>query len=292
MIQNVAYFVASGDAFYVGTLLIAVGHAASWRFRLRRGAKWLRLLIVLGVVLCLAAVLPLPMWLYAACLGLPVAWINLPFAKPETTWRYPLLRRLQPLVEVLLLTAIWWNATGLSRPSVGELPEEIHVIGDSLSAGIDDEQEHLWPNLVAQRLKVRVVNHAQAGATTESALKQADQVSCEHCWVLLEIGGNDLLSGREADLIERDFTMLLKKLSSQSRTIVMFELPVVPLPGAYRLARLQRRLANEFGVRLISRRAFAEILFQDDSRIDGLHLSRSGHQRLANLVSMSLSFNR
>lgn len=72
----------------------------------------------------------------------------------------------------------------------------------------------------------------------------------------------------------------------------MFELPVVPLPGAYRLARLQRRLANEFGVRLISRRAFAEVLFQDDSRIDGLHLSRRGHQRLADLVSMSLSFNR
>ena len=139
MIQSMAYFVASGDAFFFGALLIVVGHAASWRFRLRRYSKLLRLLTVLGVVLCLAAVVPLPLWLYATCLGLPIAWINLPYGNPETAWRYQQLRRLQPLVEVLLLIAMsWelWERTALSARSMlsvvdrGDLPREIHVVGD------------------------------------------------------------------------------------------------------------------------------------------------------------------
>lgn len=288
MIQSVIYFVASGDAFFVGALLIVTGHVASWRLRLRRGAKWLRLLTVLGVVLCVAAVVPLPLWLYAACLGLPIAWINLPFANPETTWRYQLLRRWQPLVELLLLFAIGWeflDRAALSVVAPDELPNEIHVIGDSLSAGIADEREFLWPRLVAKRLHVRVVNHAQPGATTESATKQADQIACDDCWVLLEIGGNDLLSGRDAALIEKDFALLLTTVARRDRTVVMFELPVVPIPGAFDLTRLQRRLATKFGVRLIPRRSFAKVLFSNGSTIDSLHLSRIGHQRMAELVS-------
>jgi lysophospholipase L1-like esterase len=288
LIQSVAYFVASGDAFFAGALLIVFGHVASWRFRQRPNAKWLRLLTVLGVVLWLAAVVPLPLWLHAACLGLASAWINLPFANPDTAWRYQQLRRLQPLVELLLLLAIgWelWERTALNVVAPDELPSEIHVVGDSLSAGIADEREFLWPNLVVQRLNVRVFNHAQPGATTESAQKQADQIRCESCWVLVEIGGNDLLGGRDAALMERDFELLLTSLAGCGRTIVMFELPVVPLPGAYRLARVQRRLAKQLGVRLIPRRAFAKVLFSDGSTIDSLHLSRIGHQRIAELVS-------
>lgn len=288
VIQSVAYFVASGDAFFAGALLIVVGHVGSWRLRQRRGAKWLRLLTVLGVVLTVAAVVPLPIWLSTFCLGLPIAWINLPFANSDTTLRYPQIRRLQPLVELLLLFAIgWelWDRTALSVVAPVNLPNEIHVIGDSLSAGIADERDFLWPNLVSKRLKVRVVNHAQPGATTESAKKQADQIAGDACWVLLEIGGNDLLSGRDATLIERDFTALLTTLAGQDRTIVMFELPVVPIPGAYRFACMQRRLAKQFGVRLISRRSFAKVLFSDGSTIDSLHLSRIGHQRMADLVS-------
>lgn len=298
MIQSVAYFVASGDAFFAGALLIVVGHIVSWRFRLRHRAKWLRLLTVIGVVMCIAAVVPLPLWLYAACLGLPIAWINLPFANPETAWRHQQLRRLQPLVEALLLFAIGWELcerTALSNRSVlsvvdrSGLPCEIHVVGDSLSAGIADEREFLWPNLVAQRWDVRVVNHAQPGATTETALVQANQIMVADCWIVLEIGGNDFLSGRDAAEIEHDFTKLLTSLAGRDRTLVMFELPVVPLPGAYRIARLQRRLARQFGVRLLSRRAFAKVLFSNGSTLDGLHLSQAGHQRLADLVSETLS---
>lgn len=288
LIRSVAYFVASGDAFFAGALLIVVGHIASWRFPQRRGAKWLRLPTVFGVVLCIAAVIPLPFWLYAVCLGLPIAWLNLPFANPPTAWRYALFRRLQPLVELSLLFAIGWELQdrALLRVVVpGDLPNEIHVIGDSLSAGVADEREFLWPNLVSKRLHVRVMNHAQPGATIESAKKQADQIICDDCWMLLEIGGNDLLSGRDAALIERDFTMLLTTAALRDRTIVMFELPVVSIPGAYDLARLQRRLAKQFGARLIPRRSFAKVLFSDGSTIDSLHLSRVGHQRMADLVS-------
>ena len=288
LIQCVAYFVASGDAFFVGALLIAVGHSASWRFRHRRRAKYWLLLTVIGVVLCGAAVIPLPMALLGLCLGLPVLLIRLPFENPKTTWRFTELRRLQPLVECLLLVAIVWELVIRAKLSVKAtdiLSSEIHVIGDSISAGIDDERESLWPHLVSERLNIAVVNHAQPGATTESAMKQAEQINCDTCCVVVEIGGNDFLGGRDMTQVDRDLTALLVRVARPGRTIVMFELPVVPIPGAYDFARLQRRLAHQFGVRLISRRSFAKVLFSDEATIDSLHLSRVGHQRLAELVS-------
>ncbi len=291
MTRNAAYFFVSGDAFFAGALLIAAGHSAAWHWRHRRGAKWLRLLTILGVACCVLTVIPLPLWLYCLGLGLPVAWINFPFAKSNDTRRHRILRRAQPLVELFLVLATGWELserTSLMRIPLAKLPAEIHVVGDSLSAGIGDEQNHLWPRLLSQRLNVPIVNHAQPGANLNSALKQAEEIIGDDCLVLIEIGGNDLLSGQDSKMVEADLAKLLSKLKRGQRTLVMFELPVPPILGAYEFARTQRRLAQRFGVRLISRREFANVLLSAGATSDGLHLSRVGHQRLAEIVAQTL----
>ena len=110
----------------------------------------------------------------------------------------------------------------------------MHVIGDSPTAGIASEQERLWPNLLASEWHVLVRNHAQAGATTASAIRQAEEIECDDCLVLIEIDGNKLLSGRDSREIEADLDWLLTRLSlpKADRTLVMFELPVPPILGA------------------------------------------------------------
>lgn len=286
--QFAAYLFSSGDAFFVGTALIALGRAATWRFRTHRAARWLRLLTVLGVIFFASSVMPLPWWLYALCLIPPLVSLNVPFRTDGQT-RWPrILRRSQPLVEILLLASITTELIERYRLYAAPLdtfPSEVHVVGDSLSAGIADEQEHLWPSLLASEWHVPVINHARAGATTASAFRQAEEIECDDCLVLIEIGGNDLLSGRNSQQLEADLDRLLVRLSTPHRMLVMFELPVPPIPGGYEFARAQRRLAHRHAVRLIPRREFANALLTAGATSDGLHLSMSGHRAIANIVN-------
>lgn len=289
--QFTAYLFSSGDAFFVGAVLIALGRATTWLFRRHRAAKWLRLPTVVGLTCFVLSMTPLPWWLYGLGLIPPFVSLNVPFRADDQA-RWPrIVRRAQPFVELLLLASVATELIERHRLHISPLttlPAEVHVIGDSLSAGIADEQEHLWPNLLAHEWHVPIRNHAQAGATTASAIRQAEKIECDDCLVLIEIGGNDLLSGRDSRLIEADLDRLLVRLSGSRRTLVLFELPVPPIPGAYEFARLRRRLAHRHSVCLIPRREFAQVLLTPDATLDGLHLSNTGQRRLAELVSRRL----
>lgn len=290
--QIVMTLFTSGDAFFVGAALIVLGRAATWRFRQHRRAKWFRWLTILGVVLFALSMTPLPPWLYVMCAIAPLFGLNVPFHRGDDSGRSRIIRRAQPLVEVLLLAAVGFELIERQRLYVQpleRLPAEVHVIGDSLSAGIANEHDQLWPNLVAREWNVPLQNHAQPGVTTASAIRQTEAITCEGCVVLLEIGGNDFFEGRAASQIESDLDRLLSRLVSPRRTLILFELPLPPMPGAYDLARLQRRLAHRHGVRLISRRDFAKTLLTPGATTDGLHLSPIGHQAMTSLVLSTLS---
>ncbi len=292
--QFAAYLFSSGDAFFVGVVLIALGRATTWRFRTQRAAKWLRLTTILGVIFLVLSMTPLPWWLYGLCLIPPLVSLNVPFRADDKA-RWPrIVRRAQPFVELMLLASITAELIERHRlyvPPLATLPVEVHVIGDSLSAGIASEQERLWPNLLASEWQVPVRNHAQAGATTASAFRQAEEIACDDCLVLIEIGGNDLLSGRDSRQIEAELDRLLARLSppKANRTLVMFELPVPPIPGGYEFARLQRRLAHRHAVCLIPRREFAKVLLTPGATTDGLHLSMVDHRKLADLIVQCLT---
>ncbi len=290
--QFAAYLFSSGDAFFVGAVLIALGRATTWHFRRHRAAKWLRLTTIVGLIFIVLSMTPLPWWLYGLCLIPPLVSLNVPFRADDKA-RWPrIVRRSQPIVELLLLASVTAELIERHRlhvPPLATIPAEVHVIGDSLSAGIASEQDHLWPNLLANEWHVPVRNHAQAGSTTASAFRQAEEIECDDCLVLIEIGGNDLLSGKDSWQIEADLDRLLVRLNAPHRMLVMFELPVPPIPGGYEFARLQRRLAHRHAVRLIPRREFAKVLLAPGATTDGLHLSLGGHRAVADLLLRTMS---
>lgn len=292
--QFAAYLFSSGDTFFVGAVLIALGRAATWHFRRHRAAKWLRLTTIVGLIFFVLSMTPLPWWLYGLCLIPPLVSLNAPFRADDKA-RWPrIVRRAFAcggFVELMLLVGVTAELIERHRlhvPPLTTLPAQVHVIGDSLSAGIAAEQEHLWPNLLAQEWHVSVQNHAQAGATTATAFRQAEEIACDNCLVLIEIGGNDLLSGKDSRQIEADLDRLLTRISAPHRMLVMFELPVPPIPGGYEFARLQRRLARRHAVRLIPRREFAKVLLTPGATTDGLHLSWNGHRALTGLLLRTL----
>jgi acyl-CoA thioesterase I len=167
----------------------------------------------------------------------------------------------------------------------GQRNDHLVVIGDSISSGIDLRSPS-WPAVLQQTTGVTVKNLAKPGATVADARVMAANITSEERLVLLEIGGNDLLSGTPSDQFERNLDLLLTKLTQPGRTIVMFELPLLPHRIAY--GQIQRRLTSKYGVWLIPKRYFAQAIEGADATSDGLHLSSIGSQRMAALVAKIL----
>ena len=105
--------------------------------------------------------------------------------------------------------------------------------------------------------------------------------------VLIEIGGNDLLMGVSSDEYGKALDALLSKVAAPNRTVLMFELPLLPNKIAY--GRIQRRLSAQYRVSLIPKRYFAQVIGDANATTDGLHLSASGAHRMAALVAQVLS---
>ena len=104
--------------------------------------------------------------------------------------------------------------------------------------------------------------------------------------VLIEIGGNDLIANVSGEEFGRGLEAILAKIQAPGRTVVMFELPLLPHKIAY--GQIQRRLALKYGVVMIPKRFFIDVISGADATSDGLHLSPAGTRRMAELVERVL----
>jgi hypothetical protein len=93
-----------------------------------------------------------------------------------------------------------------------------------------------------------------------------------------------LIAGVPCVEFEARLDKLLAACIGRDRTLIMFELPLLPHRIAY--GRIQRRLADKYGVQLIPKRFFIEVLRSGTS--DGLHLSPAGARHMAALVDVLL----
>ena len=101
--------------------------------------------------------------------------------------------------------------------------------------------------------------------------------------VLIELGGNDMLMSGSSDHFGRNLESILARLSKPGRTLVMFELPL--LPQWIRYGQIQRQLAAKYGVVLIPKRFFVSVMSAPNAASDGIHLTDAGAHRMAALVA-------
>lgn len=252
---------------------------------------WLRrrivFLLLLGVVLIALSSTPLPYLYYALAGAVTAAWgLN--------EWKGAEGSALRRRALRILLPVGWLVGVGLEVPRFFQ-PEvsvpagtAIHVIGDSISAGVGSKGEHTWPGVLAELSGVEVVNHAVPGATLSDAMRQVQVLEGEGAFVILEIGGNDQFGGATSAEYERDMEALLQATAALNRRLVMFEIPLLPFGNGYGLA--QRRLAAKYGVPLIPKHVLAAVITTAGATVDGLHLSPMGHRMLAEAVFSILRF--
>ena len=278
---------ASGDSLYFGAALLLLVIAVSpflkrrWALRARNITSWIALAMIV------TACPPFPWVVGVAFLGSFALW----FIGSNWSGKGRLLVRSQLVVtSVLALLLLVLPAIELSHRTmpeiVGEPSDHLVVIGDSISSGIG-LRTPAWPLVMQQMTGVPVKNLALPGAETIEAQSMVKGITPEDRLVLLEIGGNDMLAGLPSGEFEKALDGLLSKVIAPGRTVVMFELPLFPHKMAY--GHIQRRLAAKYGVWLIPKRFFIDVIGGANATSDGLHLSETGTRRMAILVAQALS---
>ena len=271
------FHIVSGDAFFSGVALVLLAVVTSIR-----SGRWVQRGVALSLCLGLTAIAisstPLPYWFYAIAAAVTLVWI---ISRSQRGWRLERWRRQAAWATVV----IWLGAVLVELPyhssptlSPAEM-RDLTVIGDSLTAGIGGEGDNTWPQILARQCDLKVQVIARAGATAASTTAALQQREIAAPVVLLEIGGNDLLGSTTAAGFARSLDGLLARLERPHRQVVMLELPLPPFFHEY--GRIQRRLAARHGVALVPKRRFLSVLAGDGATLDGLHLSPTGHARMA-----------
>jgi acyl-CoA thioesterase-1 len=274
LVHPVVYHVASGQVFFSGAALLLFaaicGFHSHWL--MRRGR-------VLGSAIAISST-PLPYWLLTLAMAISLAWL---LANWWSAWRLP---------ATIAFCLVWiaaaaWEASYLFVPSISAVDERaISIIGDSVSAGMGEHKVETWPKIFARQHHVRVQDLSTMGDKTSHAIKRIKAQPVDAPLVLIEIGGNDVLGGTSAAKFHEDLDALLSALPTDNHRVVMFELPLPPLRGDF--GRAQRSLARKHGVLLVPKRIMLDVLAAEGATVDTIHLSRAGHQQMADAVWMLL----
>ncbi len=262
----ILYPFLSGDSFFVGLVLLAAAASAG-----RAWPRTARASALAGLVLTLASAVPAHPIYYGALSVAAAVWL----------WRPARLHSAFLIGAAVLGVALElpWHR----NPSVrAETARPVAVLGDSLSARQGSSLAP-WTEVLAQGARREVLNLAWPGATLASGASQAGRIPSSASLVIVELGGNDLLSGARREPFAADLGRLLRAVVAPGREVLMFELPLLPLQNRY--GRIQRQAAGEFGVRLIARRVLAGAVTLPGNTSDGLHLSPTGHLWLADRVA-------
>jgi acyl-CoA thioesterase-1 len=277
----VIFLFGSGYAFFVGIGLILTGVVGFTPCKRR----WLRPLSsvasVLGCIFVTISATPLSYWVYAGIGLITVLWLV------AERWEFGWLRVRRKLLRVVVAIG-WLSLAAFEVPylitptlSPGGHPA-LFIIGDSVAAGVDDRDTARWPALLRSSRQIEVTDLSRVGATAASAFRQAEKLPADGGMVLIEIGGNDLFGSTSAEHFERDLDHLLARVCTPGRVVLMLELPLPPFCNQYGM--VQRRLAAQFGVRLIPKRIFMDVLTGSETTLDSVHLSPKGHQRMAEVI--------
>lgn len=279
----IVLYLASGESLYPGAAILMLAILISpclqqrWLLRLRNVAAWLALIMII------MACPPFPWTVDVVFVATFLLW----YVATNLSVGRRAQRLATALLAAMLIVLSGFELQHRSLPLISGMPSDhLVIIGDSISAGIDPRVPP-WPTVMQATTGIRVKNLSSVGAFTAEGLGMAAKVESEDRVVLIEMGGNDLIGGVPSVQFGRSLDALLQKVTAPGRTVVMFELPLLPDRISY--GQIQRRLAKKYGVWLIPKRYFTGVIGGANATSDGLHLLPEGTRRMATVVADALA---
>lgn len=270
------YHIVSGHAFFTGVCLLVVAPFLSNQSRpIFRRVMVISLLV--GAIAVSVSSTAIPYWYYGIAAAITLLWIASRYRKQWSRWA---AYAFAGAWLVAALMELPYHVTPSLRPTS---TRAITIIGDSVTAGVGGEDAaERWPSILSREHELHVQDISHMGETAASALKRVKSHPIESSVVLVEIGGNDLLGQTTSSQFGQDLDALLTHLAVKNAQVMMFELPLPPFYHEY--GRVQRAVSAKHHVKLVPKRVFLSVIAGSDSTLDSIHLSASGHKRMANCV--------
>src|SRR4029077_12358435 len=187
------------------------------------------------------------------------------------------MRRLLPVLAVLLLTACRSKVPNLDSPG-----KTIVCLGDSITAGVGSGPGESYPERLAGKLGVDVVNEGESGDTAAQGLARMDQVLADDPWmVIVELGGNDILHQVPAEQTERSLRQIVEKLLAARVVPVLVEVDA-PFGASYKA--IYGKLGKDYHVPVVED-SIGKILRDRSLKSDIVHPNAEGQKVLANAIA-------
>jgi acyl-CoA thioesterase-1 len=175
-------------------------------------------------------------------------------------------------------------------PSDGPL---IVFLGDSLTAGLNLEEEQAYPALIEKELRaegrsVRVLNAGVSGDTTAGGLRRLPWILRQKpAVVVVALGANDGLRGQDLRSTESNLRAIVAAVHQGGARVLLVGMRVPPNYGAdyaRRFAGLYPRLAQDLGVPLVPFLLDGVAGRVELNLPDGIHPTAQGHRLMAATV--------
>jgi lysophospholipase L1-like esterase len=200
------------------------------------------------------------------------------------------------------LKTIWLIAEvrPYEQVGLGENPSSMLVLGDSTGYGTGaGAGKYSIAGLIgADYPSYTIINNSKNGRTIREALSEIQTLSTEsrYSLLLLQIGGNDILQKRDADVVRRELMTLYEEAKLRAEHVVMISSGNVGTAAAFtgtkkagEYERLSRQFRDTFiAVALESGVTYVDLFEESDTdvfflepkkylAIDGLHPSKEGY---------------
>ncbi len=184
---------------------------------------------------------------------------------------------------LLLLLLASCGRPAAEVPHLRNPGKTIVCLGDSITSGVGAEPGKAWPDLLAARLQVEVVNAGVPGNTAEEGLARVDQALGENPWlVIVELGGNDILRQVPPERTEAALRAILDRLLDAGVVPLLVEMEA-PFAGRYN--DVFERLAASYESIPRVEDTLGEILVDPALKSDPIHPNGRGHEVLAAAIA-------
>jgi acyl-CoA thioesterase-1 len=189
------------------------------------------------------------------------------------------------LTALTALAAVGAGTAGCRRapPNLDSPGTAIVCLGDSITAGVGAADGHGYPEVLAARLGVAVINDGVPGDTAAGGLARLPQVLAQDPWlVIVELGGNDILRQVPAESTEEALDGIVRQLLA-ARVLPVLVAVEGPFGGGSH-GEIYARLGKRYRVPVVQD-VLRRILFDPSLKADEVHPNDLGHARLAEAVA-------
>jgi len=165
--------------------------------------------------------------------------------------------------------------------AAGKTPENILVLGDSLSGAYGLDTAEGWVALLQQKIThrnhdYRVINASVSGDTTRTGLGRIQSALQVHSpsIVIITLGGNDGLRGLPFSEIENSLADIIQRCKANDAKVLLVGVRLPPNYGAaynQKFADLYLRLADRFQVPLVTKMLDKVAENRSLMQADGMH---------------------